>query len=420
MANELSVIQRVRGELDKREGEFRALLPSHIPAGILIRTAQTAMILNEELQQCTQKSLIIACTKAAETGLPPDGVMGALVPYNVKVSKKNDPDRWEKQAKFVPMIEGMRDLVRRSEQVKDWKFRAVYSQDAFQYIDGDIERLTHIPAFAVNDRLVKVYSIAYLENGQLSRCVMTVEEVELIRRRAKYPNPAWNTDYTQMALKTVGRRHYKALPRAKDDLARHRISGAIHALDDAEGVIELPRPVDVPRLSLEEAASQRMRDAAGAIDAEHEDEAFDYDAETGEIIEPPAAEAEKPKRGRKTTADKLAEVEAGRQERMKRAEEKKAPAQEQREAAEEQQEAAAEIDIDALKSAYTWGWNDRLAQGEKAGQPRTPEFASEAEGQHWMFGWGAMDQTIAIGNAPIDDERSQALLERALSKRYGA
>lgn len=149
------------------------------------------------------------------------------------------------------------------------------------------------------------------------------------------------------------------------------------------------------------------------------DEATDHDPETGEIIDPPAAEAEKPKRGRKTTADKIAEVEAGRQERMKRAEEKKAPAPEQREVVEEQQETVAEVDIDALKAAYTWGWNDRLAKGEKAGPAVGPEFASEAEVKHWLLGWNAMDQTIAIGNIPIDDERSQALLERALNKRYG-
>lgn len=420
MANELTVIQRVRGELDKREGEFRALLPSHIPAGILIRTAQTAMILNEELQQCTQKSLIIACTKAAEGGLLPDGEEGALVAYNVKVSKKGEPDRWEKQAKFMPMVRGIRKQVQQSGICKDWKVRIVREADFFEHLDGDVESITHRPSHDVDSPITHVYSIAYLDNGEINRHVISIKHVEKVRRKSRSPDRGpWIDWYEEMAEKTCLKRHAKALPKAKDNIAQQRFLGNLRALDDADGLLEAPRPVDVPRLSLEEAASQRMRDAAGAIDAEHEDEAFDYDAETGEIIETPAAEAEKPRRTRKTTADKLAEVEAGWQERMKRAEEKKAPAPEQREAVEEQQEASAEVDIDALKSAYTWGWNDRLAQGQKAGQPRTPEFASEAEGKHWMFGWGAMDQTIAIGNIPIDDERSQALLERSLNKRYG-
>ena len=141
----------------------------------------------------------------------------------------------------------LRDLVRRSGLVRDWKFRSVYSQDTFEHIDGDVERLTHIPAHAPNDRLVKVYSIAYLENGEISRCVMTIEEVEAIRRRSRSPDfGPWKTDYPQMAMKSCGRRHYKALPRAKDDIARQRIMGAVRALDYADGKLNADRLLSVP------------------------------------------------------------------------------------------------------------------------------------------------------------------------------
>jgi recombination protein RecT len=427
MANEISIIQRVRGELDKREADFRALLPSHIPPGQFIRTAQTAMILNEDLQSCTVKSLVIACTKAAESGISPDGEEGALVAYNVKVSKKGEPDRWEKQAKFMPMVRGIRKQVQQSGVCKDWKVRIVRAADVFEHLDGDVESITHKPSHDDDSPITHVYSIAYLDNGELSRHVMSIKAVEKVRRKSRSPDKGpWVDWYPEMVEKTCLKRHAKGLPRAKDNVAQQRFLGTLHAIDDADGLIE-DRRVDEQRLSLTNGASQRMREAADAVEVEHEDvEEPDHDPETGEIIDPPAQAPQPAKRGRRSTADKIAEVEAGRVARMREAEAKKAakeqPAEQGGDVAiksESQEQAADDAGTDTLKSAYTWGWNDRLAQGDKAGNPRTPEFSTEAEGKHWMFGWGAMDQTIAIGNIPIDDERSQALLERALLKRYG-
>jgi hypothetical protein len=121
-----------------------------------------------------------------------------------------------------------------------------------------------------------------------------------------------------MALKTVARRHFKSLPRAKDDLARQRVLGAVEALDRVMDVLP-EEPVRAnghdaaPALSLHRAASEKLAEAV-------EKTAFDED--TGEIRGPTMAPAEQPeetpppaaraKGKRRTPAERLAEADAAK------------------------------------------------------------------------------------------------------------
>lgn len=303
MNNQLPVVHQVRGAMEKMQGDFRSLLPDHISVDAFTRVAQTALQLSPDLQECSPKSFLAACTKAAEAGLLPDGEQGAIVAYNVKV-KTRDGERWEKQSRFMPMVQGLRDLVRRSGQVKDWKARLVYEGDIFEYVDGDEERLVHKPAFEPEARLLLVYSIAYLENGEISRCVMRIDEVERIRKRSRSGGSGpWSTDYEQMVIKTCLRRHYKSLPRAKDDMMRQRISSSIRAFDDAEGVIDLTPATaqdQPPQISIAERSAAALQRAT---------ELTAFDDGTGEIQQP--APATKPRAKRKSPSERLAEANAG-------------------------------------------------------------------------------------------------------------
>lgn len=317
-SRELTVAKRVAGALHKMEPEYRAVLPAHIRPEAFIRVAQTAIQMNEDLQACTPKSLMAACTKLAEIGLQPDGEAAAIVAYNVKVSKRGQPDRWEKQAKPMPMVAGIRDLVRRSGQVKDWKVRIVRKGDFFEHLDGDVESLVHRSAYDDEAPITHVYSIAYLESGEISRHVMTISAVERIRMRSRSPDRGpWATDYPEMVKKTCLRQHSKSLPKAKDDLARERIMGAVRALDDAEDVLQLdrPAPAPMPQLTMHESARRRLQEAV-------ETSAFDVEAEevTTAPIAAPAepddrqasnaqvAEAPKATRKRRSPSERLAAI----------------------------------------------------------------------------------------------------------------
>jgi recombination protein RecT len=429
MGQELTIVQSVRQTLDRMQPELRAVLPAHIEAPAFTRVAQTAIQMNPDLQQCTTRSLVAACTRLAEIGLQPDGIDAAIVAYNVKVSKRGEPDRWEKQAKAMPMVAGIRDLVRRSGMVREWKVRLVYSQDHFRHIDGDVEMLEHIPEYADGDRVAKVYSIAYDNDGQvMSRHVMRIDAVEKIRRRSRSPdNGPWVTDTEEMIKKTCLRQHSKALPKAKDDLQRERFMGAIRALDDAEDTLALDRgPVSAalpaPAMSVQDAARRRLAEAveSSALDVEEE--------------QPTAAPAaSKAARKRKTADERLAEANAG-------AKPKEAPA-----ASPAPQETVSQPPVDDARDltyeremsenpapepefgrenadqdepeveAFRDGWRAR-STGKTRLPPRT--ITQQDVAQAWIAGYDALQKTIDIGNAPRDVDASEAMLSRMIDKQF--
>jgi recombination protein RecT len=436
MGQELTVIQSVRQTLDRMQPELRAVLPAHIEAPAFTRVAQTAIQMNPDLQQCTTRSLVAACTRLAEIGLQPDGIDAAIVAYNVKVSKRGEPDRWEKQAKAMPMVAGIRDLVRRSGMVREWKVRLVYSQDHFRHIDGDVEMLEHIPEYADGDRVVKVYSIAYDNDGQvMSRHVMRIDAVEKIRKRSRSPELGpWVTDYEEMVKKSCLRQHSKALPKAKDDLQRERFMGAIRALDDAEDTLALDRgPVSAalpaPAMSVQDAARRRLAEAveSSALDAEEERQASN--------VEQPAAAPAAPKaaRKRKTADERLAEANAG-------AKPKEAPA-----ASPAPQETVSQPLVDDARDltyeremsenpapepefgreaadqdepeveAFRDGWRARSTSKTRV-PPRT--ITQQDVAQAWIAGYDALQKTIDIGNAPRDADASEAMLSRMIDKQF--
>lgn len=342
-SRELVIAKQVAGHLQKMQPEYRAVLPAHITPEEFTRIAQTAIQVNEELQECSQRSLIAACTRLAEMGLVPDGKHAALVAFNVKV-KKRDPEtgfmveRWEKRATPMPMVEGLRDLVRQSGQVKNWKARVVRQGDFFKHIDGDTESLVHEPQHDIDQPITHVYSIAYLENGELARHVMPIAAVEKIRKRSKNADKGpWADHYAEMALKTCMKQQSKYLPKSKDDLVRARFMGALRALDEADG-FEPDQLAPAPRLSIEQATGDRLRQAIDAQVFEDEDGFEDVrqasKAQVGNqpqpsVIQPakyvhvgpehagemkaPAPAAPKATRRRRTADERLAEANAPKQ-----------------------------------------------------------------------------------------------------------
>jgi recombination protein RecT len=435
MGQELTVVQSVRQTLDKMTPEMRAVLPAHIEPAAFIRIAQTAIQNNPELQECTTRSLVASCTRLAEIGLQADGVEAALVVYNVKV-KTRDGERWEKQAKPMPMVAGIRDLVRRSGMVREWKVRLVYSQDHFRHIDGDVETLEHIPEYVDEDRIVKVYSIAYDNDGRvMSRHVMRIDAVDKIRRRSRSADKGpWVTDYEEMVKKTCLRQHSKALPKAKDDLQRERFMGAIRALDEAEDVLSLDRgPVSAalpaPEMSVQDAARRRLAEAveSSALGGDEERQA-------------PAVEKAAPKatRKRRTADERLAEANAGKQApgRPEPSVAAVAPSQpdeardmtyedEQRAAVESENpapsgfrdQAAAQTDDeeDPEVQAYRAGWHARFSSKSRV-PPRTLDIGAEVE--CWFAGYDAAQKTVDVGNAPRDQNASEAMLNRAIDRHF--
>ena len=202
--SQVAVINEVRGAIEKMAPQFKAALPAHVSVERFIRVTLTAVQTNPNLLNADRRTLFAAATKAAQMGLLPDGREGAIVTF-------------KDQAQWMPMVAGIMKLVRNSGEISTWSVQAVYENDNFDFCLGDEEHITHKPSLSNRGKLIAVYSIVSMKDGEKSREVMSVEDVNAIRARSRSGNSGpWQTDFAEMAKKTVVRRHSKRLPLSTD------------------------------------------------------------------------------------------------------------------------------------------------------------------------------------------------------------
>ena len=203
MTTAITPIEEIRNALTRMEPQIRAALPAQITPAKFIRVAQTAINQNRSLLEADRQSLYGACMRAAQDGLLPDGREGAIVAYGNK-------------AQWMPMVAGLMKKVRNSGEISTWSLQVVKEKDEFSYQLGDDERVVHKPALVVRGKTIGAYSIVTLRTGEKSREFMNLEEIEAIRKRSKATGGPWQSDYDEMAKKTVARRHSKRLPMSTD------------------------------------------------------------------------------------------------------------------------------------------------------------------------------------------------------------
>lgn len=218
-ANAVSIVDTVYQALDHMQPKFAAALPTHVDSKKFTRVAITAIQHSTDLQDiakqspAARQSIYNACSRAAADGLMPDGREGAIVAFNRKVGD----NKYEKHAQWMPMVEGLRKMVRNSGEITNLSVQVVHENDHFDYQLGDQEFIVHKPALKSRGKIIGAYSIATLKDGEKSREFMDIDQIEAIKARSKTANfGPWKTDYSEMARKTVFRRHYKSLPKSTD------------------------------------------------------------------------------------------------------------------------------------------------------------------------------------------------------------
>ncbi|MEN9885748.1 MAG: hypothetical protein RL758_326 [Pseudomonadota bacterium] len=275
----LPAVQEVRGAIEKMAPQFKAALPAHVSVDKFVRVTLTAVQTNPNLLEADRRTLFAAATKAAQMGLLPDGREGAIVTF------KN-------QAQWMPMVAGIMKLVRNSGEISTWSVQAVYENDNFDFCLGDEEHITHKPALFNRGKLIAVYSIVTMKDGEKSREVMSVEDVNQIRARSRSGQSGpWVSDFAEMAKKTVVRRHSKRLPLSTD------IDGVIKEDDElfmppepAQAAQEAPQADEKPSAAkrpsrLNKVAEQApegapMPDDDGVIDVPHTEVSHDQEADS--------------------------------------------------------------------------------------------------------------------------------------------
>lgn len=202
----------------KEYAEARAVtlhnaLPPHISPNAFMSVVLTALQKKPDLLKCTQQSLWNSCIDAANAGLLPDGIEGAIAPFG-----QNDKgQRVAEIATFMPMIGGYRKLAYEGGLIASWEVNVVRQRDQFDFALGDDAYIVHRPYFGAEDPggVVGAYSVCKLKDGAVLRDVMGLFDLNRIKAKSKASKGPWSDPAfePEMHRKTMGRRHYKQLPK---------------------------------------------------------------------------------------------------------------------------------------------------------------------------------------------------------------
>lgn len=184
---------------DKLKGQIAQALPKHLTPDRFMRVLAASMQKTPKLMQCSKTSLFEAMITCSQLGIEPDGRRAHLIPYG-------------NTCQLIIDYKGIAELVMRSGLVSNIHADIVCDNDVFDYDAGEIK------AHKVNFReprgeVYAVYARCRFKDGSEKCDVMTKDEVEAIRKRSKAGNSGpWQTDWNEMAKKTVFRRLSKWLP----------------------------------------------------------------------------------------------------------------------------------------------------------------------------------------------------------------
>lgn len=191
------------------------VLPKICTPDRFARVALTCLKKDGKLMEAIQTaegrtSIAAAFMKCAELGIEPDGRRAYLIPY------KND-------VQLIIDYKGIAELAMRSGYISNIHADKVCENDEFEYNIGMIER--HKIDFK-KDRgePYAYYAIVTFKDGTKKCEVMSKIEIDVIKERSaawgawlKWKKICpWNTDYDEMAKKTVFKRLSKWIPQSPE------------------------------------------------------------------------------------------------------------------------------------------------------------------------------------------------------------
>lgn len=184
---------------------------------------------NNYLATATQKSILESVLNIAQIGLTlnPAMKMAYLVPRRAG---------GQVVCCLEPSYQGLCKLVTDTGSVKNIYAHPVYENDQFSHTLGTNVQLSHKPTISNKGKMIAVYAVAILTEGTQIE-LMDIEEVNKIRDRSegyksfksgKASSAIWETDYSEMARKTVVKRLTKYLPKTEQ---WDKVQGAIDLMD---------------------------------------------------------------------------------------------------------------------------------------------------------------------------------------------
>lgn len=185
---------RFRNALEMYRGDLASVLGG-VDVDHFIEVTTTALMDPKlDLEKVFPPSVFLACRRAAQLKLRPDGDEGALIPY------WNGKDKRLELA-FQPMYKGLIRTVLRTGMYRKVEARLQFTGDTWIEEYGLEPRLVHVPAAPSSQGgLERAYAIVWGRDGTTQFEVMHIEEMDEIRANTKKHNngkegPAWSTKF---------------------------------------------------------------------------------------------------------------------------------------------------------------------------------------------------------------------------------
>lgn len=201
--------QTIKDYINAMSGEIAKALPQVMTPERFTRISLSAVSNTPKLGNCTPQSFLGAMMNAAQLGLEPNTPLGQayLIPFENR--KKGITE-----CQFQIGYKGIIDLAYRSGEVKMIDAQTVYENDEFEYELGIDPVLKHKPARTNRGNPIYFYATFKLTNGGQGFQVMSIEDVqEHAKKYSKtYNNGPWQTNFEEMAKKTVLKKLLKYAP----------------------------------------------------------------------------------------------------------------------------------------------------------------------------------------------------------------
>lgn len=237
--------------------QLAKVLPAEMRPERIARVALTAMTKNPKLLDCTRESLLRCLMECSGFGLEPDGRHAHLIPYKSECTLIID---WK----------GLVALARRSGDVALYKAELVREKDHFEWANG---RVDHRIDWRSDRGAVQLcYSYVQFSSGAEDWEVMTLDEVNAIRRRSRSANAGpWVSDFEEMMKKTAIRRHSKRLTLSPEfTRAAERDDGEIEMRDVTPRHAATSKPKPPPHLRAPDPEPDQQGDAGNGEERDGE------------------------------------------------------------------------------------------------------------------------------------------------------
>lgn len=239
--------------IKRMEGEIKKALPSVLTPERFTRIVLSALSTNPKLQETTPESFLGAMMTAAQLGMEPNTPLGQayLLPYYN--SKKRCLE-----CQFQLGYKGLIDLAYRSGEVSTIQAHVVCEHDKFSYAYGLEPQLEHVPAMGDRGSPTHVYAVFRTKDGGYSFGVMSIDDVRRHAQRysKSFENGPWQTNFEEMAKKTVLKRVLKYAPLKSDFVRGVSQDGAIHT-ELSEDMFSAPAAyIDVDAVEVDESTGE--------------------------------------------------------------------------------------------------------------------------------------------------------------------